>query len=1057
MPFKVYRSSAGSGKTYTLVKEYLRIALGSTKPDSYRGILAVTFTNKAAEEMKSRVLSALQSMSQSSEENTSMAQTLLVEIGITEDELQSRSANVLKHMLHHYSDVGISTIDKFSHKLIRTFAQDLGLSVNFEVELDADVLKQAVLDELMNQVGSDQILTHALTDLIESAIDDEKGWNVDEKIKTFIGVLFSEESRFHLEHLQKIELKEFSELRQKLRQKLELSKAELREIGADFIKNCKSNYLVAKDFSYGDRGIYNFFSKLQRGTYDLPSNTILKNVENDKWYGGKATHEQKAAIDSIKTIANNHFNRTLELIPMVKYHQVVFNAIYGVALLDEMNRILTQIQAEDEVLHIGEFNHLISDVVMKQSAPFIYERIGARYKHFLVDEFQDTSILQWFNLLPLIDESLASDNLCLVVGDAKQSIYRWRGGDVQQFIELPKIHKPKYVQERISENEGLPQLFDDRALALDRAQDIKNLDSNFRSKSTVIEFNNNVFTALQPHMPEQFRNMYDGGAQQSNSTEKGLVCVKMWRQVGAEYSWPEYDQLMQDQLKLWIEECKDDGYKEKDIALIFSTNKDAIRTALFLIESGYNVVSNESLLINGSVKVRFMVNVAVFLNEPTNTTNVAELLEHLALVTNTFPDLSEMLMNSKGGTDTNFIWAQLKSHYPEVTWEKLSQETPYNLFSILAFGLFPEASEPHISFFLNEVLEFTQSKRKSLADFIKHWIEKRSKLSIALEENGDAINLITIHKSKGLEFPVVMHPYADYPTRTGKNSLWAYVNDPELKPLDRIRLSSTSSLMNTPFEADHELESSLEKMDMYNQLYVALTRAEDRLYVAGKLKRKEGEDKNPSSAIQHIRKYLLDESLIDSADFEYTSGSRIKTVSTLKEHTNLELKKTGNPFWQQRVSIAKPKVVMEETGDTSNPRLRGIAVHEALASIKTDLDIDKAVKSLVEEGLISENEMANLTSHIQNLVTRSDLKHLFSAEKRIRNEADIQLENGKWLRPDRVVTHETSAWVIDYKTGEVRKEHEAQVEEYKKAVAHLGYEKVVGLLLYLDSEKVVYV
>ncbi|MGB0368009.1 MAG: UvrD-helicase domain-containing protein, partial [Flavobacteriales bacterium] len=1035
--------------------EYLRLALASNKADHYRGVLAVTFTNKAAEEMKSRVLAALKTLSEPSKNEDALAHILTTELDVSKEELGKRSAAVLKHMLHHYSDVSISTIDKFSHRLIRTFSQDLGLSINFEVELDKAPLEQGVLDELMNKVGSDPTLTKALVDFVQSTTEDEKGWNIDERIKNFIGVLFSEESRFHLNHLSRIELQEFAKLRITLNSKIREAKNELRLIGKTAIDSISNHGLTPQSIAGGATGIHGYYKKLSVGKVELASDAVKGKVEAEKWHGTKASPADKATIDELVPNLKAGFERAQILVPAVNYHQIIFNHIYGVALLDEMHRILKQLQEEEEVVHIGEFNHMISDVVMTESAPFIYERIGARYHHFLVDEFQDTSILQWFNLLPLIDESLAHDNLCLIVGDAKQSIYRWRDGDVRQFTLLPDIHKPPHVEERLASQPGLKQLFIARENALNAAKDLQNLESNYRSTATVVEFNNQLFDSLRNQMPAAFRGMYADCTQQVTNTKTGLVEVKMLRQESAARSWPEYDGLVQNQVQNWVDECLDDGYSPGDIAIIFRTNKDAISTALYLIENGYNVVSSESLLINSSAKVRLLVNLAAFLSDPSNTTNTAELLENLADVINQKDSLFELLRNSDGGKNVKYVFGLLEENYPRLMWASLRQETPYNLFSILIDGIFKDAEEPHLSFFLNEVLLFTQNKRKSLTEFIEFWIEKRDKLSIALEESDNAISILTIHKSKGLEFPIVIHPYADYPTKPGKNSIWTYLNDEQVQPVDRLRIRSTKALENTPFSEDYELESSLELMDMFNELYVALTRAKNRLYVIGKLKKKPTDDANPSTAVQYINQHILTHPEFDNSELSLSLGSRDKTTKKVLLNENLQLRRTGNPFWHERLSLAQPSIALNDDNQKTNARLRGIAIHDALSKINTPADIKKAVKSLVEEGRIAQSDKDELEQHIHNLLERAELKELFSGDKKVRNEADIQLASGKWLRPDRVVTQHKSAWVIDYKTGEERKEHKKQIEDYKSAMNQLGFTEVEGLLVYLDSETVV--
>lgn len=1055
MPFKIYRSSAGSGKTFTLVKEYLRIILSSDRPDQYRSILAVTFTNKAAEEMKSRVFESLIKLSKENSEADAMTAALIQEIGISETVLRNRAELTLQHMLHHYSDVSIYTFDRFSHKLIRTFAIDLGLSVNFEVELETEPLTQAVLDELMKKVGSEPILDAALIDLIRSTVEDEKAQNIDNRIKNFIEVLFTEESRFHLEHLKKIDLKDFSDLRSKLKPKIAETKAELRTIGRNIIKLIESKELTAQSLAGGKNGVYGFFDKLSRSIYDMPTNTTIKNVEAEKWHGSKAKTAEKQEIDEIIPSLSAQYETAKKLISRILYHELVFNHIYGVALLDEMHQILTELQAEKEVLQIGEFNHLISEKVMTETAPFIYERSGARYQHFLIDEFQDTSILQWFNLLPLIDESLAHDNLCLVVGDGKQSIYRWRGGDVQQFLTLPSIHRPAHVAEKLNELPETNRIFEQRERTLIGASKEYPLDTNYRSTSTVVEFNNDLFDSFRSTMPETLDKLYENCRQKANNQETGLVTIRTLRDESIERAWPEYEGLTMDQTRSWVDECLQDGYRPGDITILCRSNNESFTTADHLIGLGYKVVSSESLLINSSPMVRLLVNIAIFMFEPENGVNRAELVRQLWENTDKKEEFSMMMIRSSSNSGVSYLRQLLKMLYPQLDQINLYQQDPMSFFSILAHEVTGNRPDAYVSFFLDEVLAFSQKKKRSLTDFIEYWLSKRHKLSIALEQNDEAIRIMTIHKSKGLEFPVVIHPFADYAQSKRSEAIWAYMKDDEMLPLDRLRLRVSEALNNTPFEDDYELESSLSAMDMFNQLYVALTRAKERLYVSGKLRKNPKDDHEPSSAIQFIRKHLLDSGSVSDEEDIFILGERRTKRLKAQSTSSLKLETTGDPYWKERIRIANPRSEADITSGNASPRQVGIAIHDAMSRIQTEADIERAVFELVETGRIIPSDSTKLHNHIQNLINRPTLKHLFGDEIVIRNEADIQLEDGTWLRPDRVVTKNHQAWVLDYKTGEQRPEHRKQIDQYKTALTQLGFKEVIGMLVYIESENVV--
>jgi len=1052
LSFKIYRSSAGSGKTFTLVKEYLRIALASDTEDAYRAILAITFTNKAAEEMKSRVLETLSQLSNNSADENPMTALLTKELGVSKEKLTLRAKRVFKHMLHHYSDISISTIDNFTHKVIRTFAQDLGLSMNFEVELDTTELSQQVVDELLNRVGTESILTDALIDVTQSQIDDEKSWSVDDKLKEFVSVLFSEESRFHLEKLKRISLKDFNELRKKLRINLYGTREELKKIGTDFIRSMTEKGLRPQSFAGGKNGIFNFFNKFSIQKFDAPTVTVIKNFEQDKWYGSSATAQEKEAIDEWQDEITWKYRTCLKRLEFTEQYKIIFDNIYAVALLEKMYGILNNLQLEKEILHIGEFNHVVSNVVMQESAPFIYERIGHRFRDFLIDEFQDTSVLQWFNLLPLIDESLAHNNMCLVVGDAKQSIYRWRGGDVQQFIELPSIHRTAYLQERTDDQPELKQLLNEREnVLIDRAE-TESLDTNYRSPKTIVEFNNYLFSYLQNGMPEAFKNMYDNSAQKSFNNTEGLVEVKFFQQEDKGRTWPDYSPLTLEQIKHWVETSLEDGFAPADIAIICRNNAHSISVAQFLIEAKYKVVSNESLLINSSPKVRLLINLATFLLAPENSTNNAELIQHLGMVRSEISLTSARLMQANAGKK-NSILALLTRLYPGMRWGILNRQPIYSLFESLIHGLFAKDTEPHLRFFLDEVLNFNQNNGNDLGGFIEHWSKKRESISIALTEDREAIRILTVHKSKGLEFPVVIHPFADYSNTSTRNSIWVYSTDSEINPLDRLYLRATSKLENTSFSESLERENALIEMDMYNILYVALTRPRQRLYVCGKLKKANAKDQSPATAIQFLHQHLLSKNSSVTEELTFVLGNRKKAKEREEMEKYLQLHPTGDPFWMQRIRISRPSA--RQWKASSEAVSRGNLMHEILALIKVKQDVKPAILQFVESGIISKNDISELEESIDQILRIPELTPFFSEKNNIRNEADIQLEGGKWVRPDRVVWKNEKAWVIDYKTGAATADHRKQVASYKDALLQLGFTDVKGMLVYIDAKNVV--
>jgi ATP-dependent exoDNAse (exonuclease V) beta subunit len=1052
MPFKIFRSSAGSGKTFTLVKEYLRLSLASTKADSYRSILAITFTNKAAEEMKSRVLEVLVHLSKPSEEPHAMAEILRNELQLEENELRQRSHRTLRHMLHHYADISISTIDHFTHQLIRSFAQDLELSVNFEVEMDTERLKQEIVNKLLAEIGSDPDLTKALMNVLESQMDDEKSWSVVKQLTEFSQTLFTEESRFHLDQLKNIRLEDFNTLRNKLNERIGVLSKSISDQAEIALAQLKQAGISESKLYYGSKGVYPFIAKAASAEFNSPNSYVRKAAAENKWMGGKASKDDAVAVEPIIP----DMVRTIELMDAhlseINYLNLIYSNLYGVALLDKLHALQKEVEEDEDVLHIGEFNHLVSNVVMTETAPFIYERIGYRYNHFLVDEFQDTSVLQWFNLLPLIDESLSHDNLCLIVGDAKQSIYRWRGGDVRQFVALPEMYRTEFLAERIGMNPEMEVVLNQREKIITANTDSRSLDKNYRSYSSVVGFNNELFEWLKPSMPDSMAKMYEGSSQEITKKENGLVELRFFKQEDGERSWPEYDQLTFDQIEEWINASLDDGFSAGDIAIILRRNKDAVKIARHLVSKGFNVVSNESLLINSSPKVRLLVNLAIFLSTPEDTVNTTETVQHLGLVRGEEQLTSSRLLSVTQAPEQH-LKLLLQQLYPATDWDAFKREGVFGLFELLKHTFLDDQADTYLNFFFDEVLSFSRKHNSGLIGFLEHWKDKRDKLSIALPESNDAIRITSIHKSKGLEFPVVIHPFADYPFRNQGDEVWAYLDDENLAPLDRIRIPTGSKLTGTTFSDMNDAEKDMRLMDMFNELYVALTRAKARLYTSGKLKNKDNE--NPSTAIQYVYNFLqaIDGNVEETQS--YVRGERTKIDKSVSNSNGFKTMLCGNPNWKQRIRISRPSKDRWKTARPNDARNMGILIHQALAHIRTLDDVDAAIAVLIEDGRLGQPEADKLRAGIEQLLSRAELKELYNGANTIRNEADILLSNGSWVRPDRVVYNTDAAWVVDYKTGKEKPNHQQQMHLYKQAMHELGFKQVSSLLVYLNEQKVV--
>ena len=451
IPFKIYSASAGSGKTFTLVKEYLKICLKTKSPQKFMAILAITFTNKAAAEMKERIIKSLKAFSDPDKaEQTELDMMVLIaeETGLAKKELQSRAQLIFENILHNYSRFAIGTIDKFTHRVLKTFAQDLDLPNNFEVEMDHKLLLKQAVDLLISKAGEDEKLTKLFVNFIQNKTADDKSWLIEKDFYSIAEELLKESGQEHCENLKNLGLDNFFKLRKEVQSYTNKIDHKLSIIGQEFISDCKNTGLRSEWFAGGARsGLPKYFEFLRSKNWEKykPSDSNLKNIEKENWYAGKAPKEAYSQIDAVQEKFYPLVKKAIEILkeyPKYVHFKLIAHNLYSVAVLHEISKEMQQIKEQNNIIPIGEFNKKIAEVLQNEEGNFIYERLGERYANYFIDEFQDTSELQWKNLIPLIENAIADGQKpgsAMIVGDAKQAIYRWRGGEVDQFINLQQV------------------------------------------------------------------------------------------------------------------------------------------------------------------------------------------------------------------------------------------------------------------------------------------------------------------------------------------------------------------------------------------------------------------------------------------------------------------------------------------------------------------------------------------------------------------------------------------------------------------------------------------
>jgi ATP-dependent exoDNAse (exonuclease V) beta subunit len=1049
MSFTVYRSSAGSGKTFTLVKEYLKIALTDTQdpPKLFRRILAITFTNKAAAEMKDRIIRALKDLSSDDHSaipsgSRTLLDTLIRETGFSPDVLRERAGSVLKAILHNYSDFAIGTIDSFVHKVVRSFAFDLRLPANFEIELDAGKLLGEAVQILISKIGEDEALTQALIEFTESKAQEERSWHIEEDLNILARELLQEEGARHIEKLKGLKIPDFISIRKKMQGALRTFEASVSAKASEAFGLIQSRQLSHGVFFYKDKGIGRYFEKLSQSKNNefSPNSYVVKTIEEDKWTSKDASPSDIAAIDSIKGRLSELYHGIQEDIqknlPAYRLYQLLSRNMYALAVLNEIEKVLDEYKNENAILHISEFNKLIAEIVFNEPVPFIYERLGERYSNYLIDEFQDTSILQWQNLLPLIDNALSEEQFTMIVGDGKQAIYRWRGGDVSQFADLPLIRE-------YQENPVIRE----REASLKRHYLPQYLGSNYRSKTEIIAFNNDLYTKLSGTLPDDYRRIYEQLAQKGNPLNTG-GCVSLEFYGGDK---TERQLAHQSRVLELTQSLRNEGYAFSDIAILTRTNREGNAMASFLIRQGIAVLSNDSLLLRNSALVNFLSAALDSLHNPDNEIARAEIMLFLSRKENS-PSLQADLAVAKSPAAFH-RWMKEKE-YPFFP-NQLLKLPLYQLCEELLriFGL-ENSPDPYLIFFLDEILAFSNGRDSSLAGWLIHWEDKKDKVSATVPEGMDAVHILTVHRSKGLEYPVVILPFNDSNPKPGKDSFWLSLDDPLIPEFPSGMVSNNKALKDTAFSDVYTEEQYRTQLDNLNLLYVATTRPEERLYILASSWK---DDAKPGGDFSEMLAWYLHEAgQRPDEKGRLMMGTALPRTASPKElqKESVGLSDFISAGWQDRIRIrsAAREAWSEEQLKKQDT---GVLIHTVLSRIQTAEDMEAALFSVHAEGLINSEQMDEIRILLLALMNHETLKPLFAKGVRARNEAEILVAKGGAFRPDRIIYAGDRTVILDYKTGKETPSHHEQVENYASILKEMGEKNVEKYLVYTDEMNVV--
>lgn len=1056
----IFSASAGSGKTYKLTAIYLAHLFKSRY--NYRKILAVTFTNKATAEMKSRILDHLHKLAVG--EKSDYLPGLIKITGRDEESIRTEAYEILNSILHDYSRFSVSTIDSFFQKILRAFVREAGLKTGFSIELDHSSILSAAIDEMIASATVDNQLKDWLITYAMSNIEEEKSWNLKDGIVRLAEELFKEKFKIlSFEQRSKLEDKKFlSEYVGKIRSISQSFEQKLVDYGMKAGKIFEEFNLTDDNFYRKGQGVPGFVKSLVSGNIKGP-NSYVREIDSDsqRWTTGSMAPNLADAIahglDKILLEAIHYFDSNI-----VYYHSAesVLSNIYALGILSDISHNVHQITTADNSFLLSDAGEVLNLITREDQAPFIYEKVGNRFENFMIDEFQDTSIIQWNNFRPLIENSMAEGFDNLVVGDVKQSIYRWRNSDWRILGSV------------------LHEMIDNKRIFSEP------LATNWRSRSNIIKFNNTLFTIIPEQidksledeiLPVTFKTLYSEAVQADPCKNEGGYIKLEFIANNDEQKWQD---TVLERLPSIIESLQDKGYKASDIGIIVRDWKEGSQVLNTLLDHNssilktgkksynFNAVSNDSLLLSNSPVIIFIISVITVANDPDDFLSRAIMLRFFLMATGK-EDAEEVSLLSDRLVEGS------KAYFPAGYEDFLGSIGRMPLFEatesiIRFFGLGDFSwNVPFLNTFQDYIVSFSGNNNGDFQSFLEWWEESGKKKSVVLPGNQDAMRILTIHKSKGLEFRVVILPFLSWNLdhhASRQPVLWVKPEIPPFNELGILPVKYSKELLNTIFADYYREEKYSVYLDNINLLYVALTRAKDVLYgfsvnnpgsentIAGVLKNAITLISDPVKEQYSVFSGCFNDS---TGVFEYGDIPESRKEITDKKDLISSKYSVSKSMESLRLKLHGENYFSSESQEVRKKINYGKLMHEVFEGINTPADISAVVRELVLEGKLSAEESSDIEKRIIEIVKEPVVADWFSAGNKVLTEAGILLPSGMTRRPDRVIFRDGKTTIIDFKFGEENSRYASQIDLYRSLLIDMGYNNIEGFIWYVDKNKVV--
>ena len=1075
----IYKASAGSGKTFTLSVEYIKLLIKD--PQSYRSTLAVTFTNKATEEMKLRILSQLYGIWKLLPDSKSYIDKIKEDLDVTEEYMSERAGIALHNIVHNYSYFRIETIDSFFQSVLRNLARELDLTANLRIELNDYQIERNAVDELINSLDENSELLTWIMEYIRENMNDDKDWNVIGNIKRFGENIFREYYKTNSKKLNERLLEEgfFKQYTTKLRQMRNEAEVEMQNEAAQFFDALNHNGIEIDDLNNGKNGPAGYFIKIKKGIYNNTIVTkrlqkVLDEGSESSWVKQKSSKETQ---DIVRELANS------TLTPLVHHAEDVRQKnwyIYGSAVLTlrHLNqlRLLNSIENKVRMMNVEQNRFLLSDthtllhsLIRDTDSPFIFEKIGNYLENIMIDEFQDTSTVQWQNFKVLLEECMSHGEQQgnLIVGDVKQSIYRWRSGDWRMLNNIEREFP--YLNSMLN---------------------VCSLDTNYRSSRRVITFNNAFFkraseleyadqksSTPDTSSPEQLKKAYSDVAQKVPSfrDNHGYVSINLLPNE-------DYRQQALQKTAEAVSLLLDSGANYSDIAILVRSNDIIQLIAEFFANElpDVKIVSDEAFRLDSSVSVNIIVNAMLWLTHPDNILAKAYIAKaYQTYVLKKSEQETNKLLATAEGIDSALPCALIDKRDDLLTMPIFElAEQIYTLFNIGNI----KGEDAYLYAFYDALTDFIANNTVDIDSFVEEWNDSIAEKTIQASAI-DGIRIITIHQSKGLEFEHVVIPFCDWTLEKG-NTIWC---TPQVEPYNELPLIpvdfSASQMKGTIYEFDYNEEHLQNCVDNLNLLYVAFTRAASSLFVIA-------QRGTPSS-----RSYIVEQAITDiklegsSLDgdpsdkkaellFSYGELEIVETKAKKKsdniftpevENMNVDMATFSNKVEFKQSNKSRDFVADddENTDDDDRKQLSyiktGKILHYLFSTINTTDDIDTSLVQLEMDGLIEESgtNIKRLRDMLHKRFSNRQVADWFSSRWTLFNECtildyDAATDTVREHRPDRVMKDKKTGEVVivDFKFGSPRPEYVEQVNRYKALTQNMGYPNVKGYLWFVYSNRI---